>query len=229
VSVKEVKRKLLPDADEDFAVDMGFDTIEELREDVRSRLAASEEGRVQAEFREAALDAAVADAKVQTPEALVQAKAREMWDRMLHSLSHRGISREAYLKITGRDEAEMVAELEPEARQSLRREAVIAAVVAAESIEPSEHELLDALAPSAEREGMAADELLERLRRSGREQELAEDVAARQAVELIAAEAKPIPLERAQAREKLWTPESESSSDEPDGEQAPARLWTPDR
>ncbi len=231
VTVKEVKRKLLPDADDDFAVDVGFDSVAELREDIGARLSEVDERQVQAEFREAALDAAVAGATVDTPEALVRAKAQEMWDRMLHSLSHRGVSREAYLKITGRDEAETVAELEPEARQSLRREATIAAVVAAESIAPSEQELLEALAPSAEREGVEPAELLKRLRDAGREQELADDVAARRAVELIADAAKPIPLERAQAREKLWTPtseprrpETEASSEEP-----PARLWTPDR
>jgi trigger factor len=233
IAVKEVKQKLLPELDEDFAVDVGFDTIKELREDVRTRLAEAEERRVQAEFREAALDAAVAAATVQTPDALVQAKSQELWERMLHSLSHRGISREAYLRITGREEAEMVAELESEARQSLRREAVIAAVVQAESIEPSEQELLDALQPSAEREGVEPAALLARLRESGRVQTLIEDVAARDAVELIAAQAEPIPLERAHAREKLWTPESQRREDADTaaeaGEQAPAELWTPDR
>jgi trigger factor len=233
IAVKEVKRKLLPELDDDFAIDMGFDTVAELREDIRARLAETEERRVQTEFREAALDAAVAAASVQTPDALVQAKAQELWDRMLHSLSHRGISREAYLKITGRGEAEMVAELESEARQSLCREAVIAAVVRAESIEPSEQELLQALAPSAEREGTEPAALLEQLRESGRLQALIEDVAARDAVELLAAEARPIPLERAQAREKLWTPESQRREDADaaatTGEQPPAQLWTPDR
>ncbi len=61
-----------------------------------------------------------------TPE-LVKARAREMWERMLHSLSHRGISREAYLQIAGREEADVLAEMEPEAELALRREAVITA------------------------------------------------------------------------------------------------------
>jgi trigger factor len=233
ITVKEVKRKQLPEADEDFAADIGFDSVGELREDVRARLGEAEERRAQAEFREAALDAAAASAQVQTPEGLVQAKAQEMWDRMLHSLSHRGISREAYLKITGREQEDLLAELRPEAEQSLRREAVIAAVVAAEQIAPSEQELLEAVAPTAEREGMAPQELLEQLRGNGRLQDLAEDVAARQAVELIAAEAKPIALERAQARERIWTPKSEQREQqrERSGAEEPpaARLWTPDR
>ena len=229
VTVKEVKNKRLPEVDEDFAVDMGFDSVGELREDIRTRLTETEQGRVDAEFREAALDAAVAASEVQTPETLVQAKAQEMWDRMLHTLSHRGISREAYLKITGREEEDLIAELAPEAAQSLRREAVIAAVVAADGIEASEEDLLKALAPTAAREGTEPSELLTELQKSGRLEDVREDIAARKAVEMIAAEAKPIPLEQAQAREKLWTPDSEAEQDSATGEQAAARLWTPER
>ncbi|HEY5193050.1 MAG TPA: trigger factor [Solirubrobacteraceae bacterium] len=229
VTVKEVKHKQLPEVDEDFAVDMGFDSVVELTEDIRTRLGEADGKRVDAEFREAALDAAAAGSHVDTPEALIQAKAREMWDRMLHSLSHRGISREAYLKITGREEGDLIAELAPEAAQSLRREAVIAAVVAAEQIVPSEEDLLEVLTPTAEREAMEPQKLLEELRESGRIEDIREDLAARQAVELIASEAKPIPIEQAQAREKLWTPESEEKQGEDGAESAAARLWTPDR
>jgi trigger factor len=229
VTVKEVKHKQLPEVDEDFAIDMGFDSVGELTEDIHARLGEADGKRVDAEFREAALDAAVAQAHVETPEALVQAKAREMWDRMLHSLSHRGISREAYLKITGREEDDLIAELTTEAAQSLRREAVIAAVAAAERIVPSEQDLLEVVTPTAEREGLEPQKLLEELRESGRLEEIREDLAARQAVELIAAEAKPISIEQAQAREKLWTPESEEQQGEDGAESAAARLWTPDR
>ena len=55
---------------------------------------------------------------------------------MLHSLSHRGITRETYLQIDGRTEQEILDELAPEAERALRREAVLTAVVAAEGIEP---------------------------------------------------------------------------------------------
>jgi trigger factor len=227
VSVKEVKHKQLPEVNEDFAVDMGFDSVDELTEDIRTRLGEADAKRVENEFREAALDAATAEAQVQTPETLVQAKAREMWDRMLHSLSHRGISREAYLKITGREEDDLIAELAPEAAQSLRREAVIAAVIATERILPSEQDLLEAVTPTAEREGIEPQKLLVQLRESGRLEDVREDLAARQAVELIAAEAKPISIDQAQARERLWTPDSEEQHVEGGAEPAVARLWTP--
>jgi trigger factor len=185
--------------------------------------------RVQAEFRQAALDAAVANARVGVTPELVSARAKEMWERMLHSLSHRGISREAYLQVSGRKEADVLAELEPEAELALRREAVITAVVAAEEISPSDEELLDVLSPTAEREGIEAQTLLGDLRSAGRLEDVREDLAARAAIDLLAEAAKPIPLAQAQAREQLWTPEKDQSrggAAQPGGA-APGKLWTP--
>jgi trigger factor len=232
ITVKEVKLKELPELDDDFAVDAGFDDLQELREDIRKRLIELDEQRIDSEFRQAALDAAVATARVAVTPELVKARAREMWERMLHSLSHRGIQREAYLQIIGREEADILAEMEPEADLALRREAVITAVVAAESIDPPEEDLLAALAPIAEREGLTPEKLLEDLRRAGRADEVREDLAAREAIGVIADAAKPIPLAQAQAREQIWTPGKEKeaapgAANEPAA--APARLWTPDR
>ncbi|MGH2864325.1 MAG: trigger factor [Solirubrobacteraceae bacterium] len=233
ITLKEVKRKELPDVDEDFAIDAGFDDLEQLREDISSRLAEQDEQKLAAEFRQAALDAAVANATVALTPELIAARAREMWERLLHSLSHRGISREAYLQLIGREEAEILTEMQPEAELALRREAVITAVVAAEGIEPSEDELLAALAATAERDGADAHKLLGELHKAGRLEEAREDLAARQAIDAIASAAKPIPPEQAQAREKLWTPEKAQQASaalaQADRAEAPAQLWTPDR
>ncbi len=231
VSVKEVKSKLLPELDDDFAVDAGFDDLADLREDVRRRLTEAEQARIESEFREAALDAAVAQARVPTTPALVSSRAQEMWERMLHSLAHRGVSREAYLRVLGREEKDILEEMQPEAERALKREAVITAVVAAEGIEPSEQELLDALADSARDGDGDPAALLDQLRAAGRLEELREDLAARQAIDLIAGSAKPIPPAQAQAREQLWTPEQAAAADaqEPARSEPPARLWTPDR
>jgi trigger factor len=222
VTVKEVKHKQLAQLDEDFAADVGFDSVEELREDIAARLREADEQRVESEFREAALDAAVAQARVEVPDALAQARARELWERTIHSLSHQGVSREAYLQITGRSEEEIVAEARPEAEQALRREAVIAAVVEAEGIAPSDEEVLEGLTPLAEREGIKPDRLLSDLRKSGRLQDVREDLAGRQAIELIAAAASAIDADQAAARDKLWTPEKGEEASPSGG-----RLWTP--
>jgi trigger factor len=229
IAVKEVKEKHLPEVDEDFAIDAGFDNVAELRADIESRLLEAEEQKIEDEFRQAALDAAVAQATVPITPALAEARAKEMWERMLHSLSHNGISREAYLQITGREESAILAEMQPDAEQALRREAVVTAIVAEEAISPSDEEVLVAIGPTAEREGVEPEKLLEDLRRAGRLEDVREDLAARKAVEWVAERAKPISVEQAAAREQLWTPEQEQAEKPGEAAAEPAGLWTPDR
>jgi trigger factor len=222
VKVTEVKRKELPELDDEFASDAaGFDTLQELRDDVATKLRENDEQRVEAEFREAVVDAAVANATVEIPEALVEGRARELWDRMLHSLSHQGISPDMYLRIAGKTEEEILAEARPDAEQALRREAVITAVIEAEGIEPSDGDVLDALQATAAREGTTPEKLRQRLEKAGRLDDLKEDLAQRLAVDFLAEQAKPISSEQASARDKIWTPDK----GEPEG--AGKQLWTP--
>jgi trigger factor len=221
VTVREVKAKQLPALDDDLAAEAGFDTLDELREDIRSRLGENDAQQIEGEFREAALDSAVKAATVEIPDALVEARARELWDSMLHSLSHQGINRETYLRISGRSEEETIEQAKPDAEQALRREAVLAAIAEAESLDPSDEEMLAAVAeatPQGDR--TPPKKLLERLRANGRLDALKDDLSQRKALDLVTESAKPITIEQAQARDKLWTP----GTGEPAGG---GQLWTP--
>src|SRR5215212_2298713 len=74
VTVKEIREKVLPELDDDFALDQaGFDSLEELREDVRGKLREADERRLDSAFREAVVDAVVKEAAVEVPDALVDA------------------------------------------------------------------------------------------------------------------------------------------------------------
>lgn len=213
VTVKEVKEKRLPELDDEFAeTAAGFDSLDELREDIASRLREREERRIEQAFRDAALDAVVAGAEIEVPDALVDARAKELWDRMLHQLSHQGISRETYLQMSNRTEEELLAEARPDAERQLRREAVLKAIVEAESIEISDEDLLEALGPAAAAQQTKPKKLLERLKSSGRIDEAREDLAQRRALDLIADEAVAISVAEAERQGKPFTP----PRDEPD-------------
>jgi trigger factor len=217
VTVSEVKEKRLPELDDDFAVDQaGFDSIDELREDIRSKLLEADERQVEQAFREAVVDAVLADTTVEVPDALVDARSRELWDRMLHSLAHQGINREAYLQIAGKDEEELLAEARPEAERALRREAVIAAVIDAEGIEPADGDVLDALQASAARENVKPEKLRDRLEQNGRLDDLKEDLAGRRAIDLLVEQAKPISVEQARKAGKPYTPAPGGDGDVPE-------------
>jgi len=211
VDVKEVKEKRLPELDDDFAVEAGgFDSLDELRSEIESRIAQAEERAIEAEFREAAVDAVVANSQIEVPKERVHSKAHETRHRTARRLAAQGINPEQYLQMTGKEEEELVVESEPEAETALRREAVLAAIVEAEGIEVSDGEIEQALRSSAPPD--ASDKqlkrALKRARSQGADEALREDIAMRKAVDLVVENATPIEAERAAAREKLWTPES---------------------
>jgi trigger factor len=221
VKVKEVREKILPDLDDDFASDASeFETLEELRADVREKVGEALDSRSQEDFRIAAVDAAVEAATVEVPDDLVTARATERWERMERQLASRGMDPNAFLQMQGKTREELIEESKPDAERELKREAVVTAIAEAEAIEVSEEELVEALEHSAEHERTTPEKLLERLRQNGRDAMIRDDIRARKAIELVADAAKPIPLEQAKAREQIWTPEKER--------EAAGSLWTPD-
>jgi trigger factor len=223
VTVKEVREKDLPELDDVFAAEASeFDTLDELRESIRGRISEAFERRAEAEFREAAVEAAAAAAKIDIPHDLVHARAHEMWDRIERQLAARGIDPQAYAQMQGKDRHDLINDAEEGAEKALRREAVLEAVADAEGIEPTEADLLEALGPG---EGENDPKrLVDRLRETGRDGVLRDEVRMRKAVDVISESAQPIPVEQAEAREKIWTPEKGEGEA---GEGKPGELWTP--
>jgi trigger factor len=135
IQLKEIREKVLPDLDDDFAAEASeFETKEALERQ-------SEEA-----FRAAALDAAVAVSKVDLPDAVIDGRALEMWRRLERALAQQGISGERYAQMQGKTTESMIAEIRPDAEQALKREAVLEAVAESEKIEIGEEEMLEALA-----------------------------------------------------------------------------------
>jgi trigger factor len=220
VEVKEVREKVMPELDDDFASEASeFDTLEELRADIARRLAEVVGERIEQDFRVAAVDAAAGQATVELPEELATARAEERWERVERQLAARGMSPDTYLQMQGKTREEVIADSKSDAEAELKREAVLAAIAEAEGIEVSEEEMVEALEHTAEHERTSPEKLLKRLRENGRDAMVREDIRIRKAIDLVAESAQPIPLEQAEAREKIWTPEKER-------EEA-GSLWTP--
>jgi trigger factor len=226
VTVKEVKEKKLPELDDELAEAGGFDTLDELRADIEEKLRAASEREIEGEFREAVVDAAAAEAKLDLSKDLVHAKAHEMWSNTRRQLERQGIPADRYLELTGKTEEELVHEAEPDAERALRRESVLAAIVAAEGMEITDDEVIESLRGAASAGGgrppsdKELAKVLDRARSQGRDDALREDIAMRKAVDLLVENAKPITVEQAKARDKLWTPEKETKGQS-------EQLWTP--
>jgi trigger factor len=232
ITVKEVREKIAPDLDDDFATEASeFETLAELRESISERIADALEERAGDEFRSAAIDAAAANAQIELPDEIVRSRAEDGWERLEHSLEHRGIDPQSYLKMQGKTREEAISEAMPSAERALRQEATLAAVAEAEGIEPNDEDLIEALGPGEGKDDPR--KLLARLQESGRDSVLREEVRLRKAADLVVEAATPIPLEQAEAREKIWTPEKDMAEAEPGAPSTPAqagepgKLWTP--
>jgi trigger factor len=222
VQVKDVREKELPALDDDFASDASeFDTLAELREDIEHRLQHAQEHSIEDEFRQAAVDAAAAEAEVELPDELVAARAEEMWERTERALRAQGLDPDAYLATTGKSRDEVIEETKEDAALQLRREAVLEAIADAEGLEAGDDELLEALASAAEREKTKPEKVLERLKKAGRDIPLRRELRLRKAVDVLTESAQPIDPDTAEAREKLWTPDKQRK------EEGSAQLWTP--
>jgi trigger factor len=224
VEAKEVKEKRLPELDDDFAVEAGgYDSLDELRVELEQRIGEAQERQIEGEFREAAVDAAVATADVDVPHELVHAKAHEMWHRTARRLAQQGVDPHQYLQMVGKEEEELVTDSEPDAELALKREAVLAAIVAAEGIEVTDDEIEQALREAAgpDASDKQVKRAMKRARSQGADEALREDIAMRKAVDLLVESAKPIPQEQAAARDKLWTPDKEKD------ESGSGQIWTP--
>ena len=156
---------------------------------------------------------------MELPDELARARATERWERVERQLAGRGMDPAAYLQMQGKTREELIEESKPDAELELKREAVLAAIAEAEAIEVSDEEMVEALAHTAEHERTTPEKLLERLRENGRDALVREDIRARKAIDVVAESAQPIPIEQAEAREKIWTPEKER--------EAAGSLWTP--
>ncbi len=229
VTVKQVQEKELPALDDDLAVGVSeFDTLDDLRADVQGRLDEAAQAEVDELFRRMVIDAAVAEATVNVPAVMVDRRIGTILQQTASQLPE-GVAFEQYLAATGRTLEQVVEELRPDAETAIRRELVVEAVADAEGIEVSDEEVEAQVREDAEATGRAPDRLLHDLQHHGGWEALREDLRLKKAVEVLTSGAVAIPMEQAEARERLWTPD-EARKEQGDAAGKPAaagKLWTP--
>jgi trigger factor len=221
LAVKEIKEKVLPPVDDDLArAASEFETLEDLRADIESRLREQIEAEVESAVRGAAVDALVEASGVEAGGPLVDARARTLLNNLARSLAARGISLETYVALSGQSAEQLSAQIRAEAAQSVARELVLEAAADKLGIDVPDSEVEELVREEALVAGDDPDDLIQRLRDAGTFEDLREDIRLRAALDRIASEVKRIPVELAEAREAIWTPEKEK----PD---TPTKLWTP--
>jgi trigger factor len=221
VTVKEIKEKVLPPAEDDFArAASEFDTYAELRNEIESSLRQQLEEELDSAFRAEAVDRLVQASNATASGPLVEARSRELLNQLGRSLDRRGISADLYLQLTGQTPEQLAEGVRVEAAQSVARELVLEAAADKLGVEVSDEEVEELIREQAEGADEDPDDVVAQLREAGRFETLRADLRLKETLDRIVSEVKRISPDLAQARDQLWTPDKETAPTE-------TKLWTP--
>jgi trigger factor len=217
LTVKDVQEKVLPPLDDELArAASEFETLDELQNEIRTRLRAEIEAEVEEAFRRAALDALVEATNVEPEGPLVDARTRTLVREMDQAMQRSGTKLETYMEITGTSADQMVARLHDAAKRSVAGELVLEAVADKLAIEVTDEDVDAEIRERFEE----PERVIAQLRAGGAYERERESIRMARALERVASDVKRIPLEQAQAREAIWTPDKEKPKTE-------TKLWTP--
>jgi trigger factor len=220
VTVKHVNEKVLPPVDDELARSASeFDTLADLRADIEQRIRAALDEEIETAFRAAAVDTLVNASGIQPAGPLVETRTRELLNGFVRSLDRRGISPETYFAVSGRTPQELTTQLSAEAALSVARELALEAVAERAGIQVDDDEIKALIADQAA-SGDDPEQVISDVWAHGQQESLREDLRLRKALDRLAADVKPISMDLAEAREKLWTPDKEKAEPE-------QKLWTP--
>jgi len=186
VTVRGVKEKQLPALDDDFAqLASEFDTLAELREDLRTRLAKIKRVEQLYSARDKALTALIEAADVPAPEGVVAEEVEQRKQAMVDELERVGASLEDYLSAEGKTEQEIEAELTQAATEGVRIQLVLDTIAEQEKVEVSDDEFGHEIVHRAQRAGIAPQAYYDQLVRSGMAAAIYGDVRRGKALGLV--------------------------------------------
>jgi trigger factor len=142
VHVVEVQRKELPAIDDEFAKDVSeFDTLDELKEDLKKKIAEEKKEAKLNTARQKALDYAIENAEMDIPEMMIDEEVDRDYENLKRQMSGQGLSMENYFKFTGQSKEVFRKSMAPDAEKNIKADLVLEAIGKAENIEPSEEEI----------------------------------------------------------------------------------------
>jgi trigger factor len=186
VLVKDLKEKVLPDVDDEFANEVSeFETVAELRDDLAQRITSVRRMQAQLALRERVAEALVDLVDVDAPEPLVQAEVQQRLQDLAMRLSAQGISAEQYLSATGKSPDELTTELRELAVRAVKADLGLRAVADAEAIECTDDDLDAEVARVAERVGEKPEKVRREFDRSEQVQAIRSDIRKRKALDWL--------------------------------------------
>ncbi len=187
--VNSIRAKELPELNDEFASDAGFDTVAEYKEDVKKKLTEKKEADAKAKREDEVVRAVIDDAEMELPEAMIETQQRQMVNEFAQRLQMQGMNMDQYLQYTGSSVDQMLAQVKPQAIERIKSRLVLEAVAAAENIEISDKDLEEELESMAHQYKMDVEKLKEMMSDAEKKQ-IKSDLAVQKAADFLVENAK---------------------------------------
>jgi trigger factor len=186
VTVNSVRVRELPPLDDDFAQTASeFDTVEELRADLRERLERAKKSQQISEVRDKALEALLEKVDIPLPEGFVKEEIESRHHNLAHQLESAGLTKQAYLAAENQSEEEFDTEIADRARDAIKAQFVLEQLAEREQIGVAEAELTDHILRSSMRYGVAPDQFVQQVASAGQIPVLVGEVRRGKALEIV--------------------------------------------
>lgn len=187
VKINEIKTKELPELDDEFAKDVSeFDTLDELKDDIRKQISEKKENDAKTDFENQLIEQVVDNMEVEIPECMINNRCDEMVQDYSYRLQMQGLDLDTYLSYMGQDREAFKASFMDGAKKQVEASVALTAIVEAEKIEATEEEIDAEVAKLAEQYQMEADQI----KKAVPADQLAKDIQTRKAVDIIVDSAK---------------------------------------
>ena len=189
-TVKAIKVKELPELDDEFAKDVSeFNTLAEYKADVEKKIRERKEGVAKREREDKAVDAVIANAQMDIPEAMIQNQIQQLMNDFVQRMQAQGLSIDQYYQFTGLDQAKIQEQMRPQALKRIQSRLVLEKVAEVENIQISDEKFEEELKTMADMYKMEVEKLKELMGDAEKEQ-MKKDIAVQEAVTLVAESAK---------------------------------------
>lgn len=191
-TVKKIEVEELPELDDEFAKDVSeFDTLEEYKADIKKNLEEKKAEDARRVREDAAVEAAIANAQMDIPDAMISTQANQMLDDFAQRIQSQGLSMDQYMQYTGATPATMLEQMKPQALKRIQSRLVLEKIALEEKIEIAEEKLEEEFKKMADMYKMEVEKIKELLGDAEKEQ-MKKDMAVQEAVTLIADAAKEV-------------------------------------
>ena len=217
VKVNEVKVKEVPALDDEFAKDASeFDTLKELKADIKKKLTAERTESAQRAFEDVLMAKVAEGVEADVPHEMVELQAEQMTEGFKQQLASQGIPFDQYLKMTNTTEADFKSQAYGPAEQQVKMDLAVSAIVKAENLEATDDEVEAEMKKVADRYGMDLDTVKKYLR----PEEVKEQVIREKVIKLVADNAVAVAPAEALAEEET---EAEAAEEKKPAKKAAAK------